>query len=152
MLLDVGLTSHYKSFWIAPSGLYTKELKTYEVCTLNKLIVMFPRDLACPAIAMEWFFVSVIILCFVLSVIEFGLGFMVNLNSMSWKYPDAGYHLVSAVLLAGAAVVYIISASQIHDIFTADGTTEEQMKRKGADLKTQEKYGAGVSILMHFSS
>lgn len=60
------------------------------------------------------------------------------------KTIDAGYHIISGMLLIVAAAAYLVSAKQIYDLLTSNGVSEKELTESGIYLRTSEKYGAGV--------
>lgn len=99
----------------------------------------------CPKISMERYFVFMIILTFLLSTVGLVVAFVWEMNTKLLKFVDAGYHIIAAVLLLIAAIVYIASAEQILDILGAGN--------KHMPMRRNEKLAAGVScqlIFIHF--
>lgn len=76
--LGIGLFSHYQSYWV--------KLDRYQICDMG---IIEPMNFlkSCPDIAWERVFVSVIIICYILSWINFILEFnkVNNLNENLYK-------------------------------------------------------------------
>lgn len=147
VVMGIGLYSHFSSAWtdiIAESPVVKVHL--YDLWkAISEMPSDYPSHLSCPAIAMERYFISVIIICFVASLVNVALGHFMDLKANNAKYADAGYHMLAFVMLIIGAILYLLSTKQIHDIFTYGGVSESELKEVGLDLKTVEKYTAGVT-------
>ncbi|ODM93037.1 hypothetical protein Ocin01_13643 [Orchesella cincta] len=106
IVLIIGLRSHYQSAWT--------DSKYYKVCEIY--ILHYTYQEPCPSIGMERYYVAVIILCFILSIIGTILSVsLVNPYLTVFWIVDLVYHILASLLLIVAAVLYLVSAVQINN-------------------------------------
>lgn len=149
--LTVGLYTNYASSWSQTVNISGKEITGYEICHLNKENHWFPENTKCPSISLERYFVAILIICFILSATNLVLSFLYDLKSNLLKYVDIGYHILTAVLLIVAGIVYIVSARQINHLFSLAQNEQGKFNTSNLNLCTQEKYGNGVSNIKYSS-
>lgn len=87
--LALGLFSHFQSIWtkgliLIRPNIGVDLIPLYRVCDFQ-IHVADIRDKTCPNIALEQFYVAVIMICFAMSVLNFIIGFVVDLRTHQWK-------------------------------------------------------------------
>ncbi|CAL8137803.1 unnamed protein product [Orchesella dallaii] len=107
IVLLVGLHSQLDSHW-----------KRWHESEYNLAILdsMKAKGYSVPAYSMEVYFVTIIQVFSILTLINFGVSMIINTTAGILKYIDIGYHIVAALLLLIAGIVYIISAKQIGNL------------------------------------
>lgn len=163
IILGVGLHSHFKSTWTSEfpyqvilGGQRFTFPKTYEICKPYNEMKDLAEELGapadaipsakCPSISLERYFVAAVIICFILSLANLVLTFVMDLKSGAMKYADVGCHIVAAVLLIVAGAVYIVSAKQIGDMLDLliPDASESDLKKLDIYTRNAEKMAAGV--------
>lgn len=112
--------------------------KPHEICDHPEYL---EEDQHCPDIALERFFVSMTIICAIGSLVSLISACCCNLESSRLiRWIDAIFHLLRAVLLAGGAVFFAVSAELVNDIFPSDLND----KLEGVHFRRWEKMAAAV--------
>ncbi|CAL8137811.1 unnamed protein product [Orchesella dallaii] len=139
VILGLGLASHFDSHW------RTLNTKT-SVCKQFKdaqssVAVQLP---ACPPFSMEEYFVSMIIICFILSSGALIISVLIDTSKGVHLYIDAGYHAVATLLLFIAGAVYTASGAQIRNLEQISGIPGGVVT-----LRSGEKIAAGVLTIIY---
>ncbi len=156
-ILGLGLHSHYQTAWnktvfinLDPDSSWGElDIKLYKICDFKDIEPEW-RDKSCPSINMEHFFIAMIIICFLMSLITFTVEVFVHVQDYPFRFLDMGYHGASAILLAVSGSMYILSAIQISNFFDLSNMETEFWREQGYVFKKHEKIATGVSKTLCF--
>jgi len=139
IVVGVGMYSHFQSSWVKPQSveINTDVLNKAEFPTPSSTCKKQQEHLSldsktkpCPDIIMEQCYVGIIIICWIISVVLLFGTCCLQMEKNPVRKIDLVYHIIAAVLLLIAGILYVVSAKLINDIY---GDLEKE-NRKGDEI------------------